>query len=916
MSYDGFISYSHAADGELAPALQEALQRLAKPWYRRRALAVFRDETGLSVDPNLWGAIATALEDADWFVLLTSPQAAGSTWVNREIEHWISRHGTDRILPVVTAGTWRWDPATGDFTDDSDAVPDALRGAFSHEPRHLDLQWAREESQLNLRNGRFRDAAAELAAPMHGRTKDEIEGEDVRQHRRTIRLAWAAAGALALLAIAAVMSAVFAVRNADRADQRRIEAEAQRLVAQSGANLSEPDLAFLLAAHADRLDSSLDTQGALLSSLASRPEFRERLRVGVPVASVGLSVEADLLALGTESGDVLLYEFSSGEQVGAADGVLGNEVSDLVLHGDGDDLRIVAADIVSIVVLDAGGEVQLTRTDPDGDPFFSLAVDAASGRVAAGTGLGKVLVWDETEVTPSVEIEAHAGGELTAVDGVAWASEGDLISAGRDGAVRRWDLSDASEPVWELDHRETEPGQYVNSLATIGTDRLVTGGSGGLVQFWDASTGEPAGPGAVPTHSAAVRQVVATGAAPDDGSVASVAEDGTLVYWNDRTGFPFSPIPVHQGIATGVAWDPADPQVGATVGQDGSALILDYGPSSRVPLASVSRDWSEPSGAVLSPDGARLAVAQGTSLVLTDADSPDPEGPSVEVSDIVEQVRFTPDGRAVVAGLSDGTIVTWDGSGDGGLQVVDAHQGAVTQLAISPDGTTVASGAVPLDSASGADSTVRLWTMGEGGALTPSDELAVPPAAFGLEFIGDGAQLAVGGQGAFALADLETGEVRRAELEFEATRALAASPDGSTLAVALGDGSVRIFGVDSLRERGTPLRHPARVTGAAFDPTGKVLITVAADGGIRWWDVEGRRPLAPAFMAHPAGGSASLSSAGDLAVTTVLTGDRVALWPLAVDDWIERGCRRHGRNLTRDEAQRFGVADEAQVCPT
>lgn len=37
MAYDAFISYSHAADGRLAPAVQAALPRLAKPWYRRRA---------------------------------------------------------------------------------------------------------------------------------------------------------------------------------------------------------------------------------------------------------------------------------------------------------------------------------------------------------------------------------------------------------------------------------------------------------------------------------------------------------------------------------------------------------------------------------------------------------------------------------------------------------------------------------------------------------------------------------------------------------------------------------------------------------------------------------------------------------------------------------------------------------------
>lgn len=58
--YNAFISYSHAADGEVAPALQHALHRLARPWYRLRALHVFRDQTNLAVNPDLWSGIVKA----------------------------------------------------------------------------------------------------------------------------------------------------------------------------------------------------------------------------------------------------------------------------------------------------------------------------------------------------------------------------------------------------------------------------------------------------------------------------------------------------------------------------------------------------------------------------------------------------------------------------------------------------------------------------------------------------------------------------------------------------------------------------------------------------------------------------------------------------------------------------------------
>jgi hypothetical protein len=83
--YKAFISYSHAADGRLAPTLQSALHRFAKPWHRLRAMRVFRDQTGLGVTPALWGSIQKALQESEYFLLLASPRAAQSAWVDREL---------------------------------------------------------------------------------------------------------------------------------------------------------------------------------------------------------------------------------------------------------------------------------------------------------------------------------------------------------------------------------------------------------------------------------------------------------------------------------------------------------------------------------------------------------------------------------------------------------------------------------------------------------------------------------------------------------------------------------------------------------------------------------------------------------------------------------------------------------------
>ena len=130
--YDGFLSYSHAADGKLAPALQASLQRYAKPWYRRRGLRVFRDQTGLSANPHLWSSIVEAIDSSRFLLLLSSPEAARSEWVGREIAHWVGLARAEQILPVVTDGTWYWDERTGELdVERSTAAHPALRGVFA-----------------------------------------------------------------------------------------------------------------------------------------------------------------------------------------------------------------------------------------------------------------------------------------------------------------------------------------------------------------------------------------------------------------------------------------------------------------------------------------------------------------------------------------------------------------------------------------------------------------------------------------------------------------------------------------------------------------------------------------------------------------------------------------------------------------
>jgi hypothetical protein len=223
--YDGFISYSHAADDLLAPRLQTGLQRFAKPWWKRRAVRIFRDEASLSANPHLWSSITDALDRSDWFVLLMSPDAADSDWVNQEVEYWLEHRDPARIIPVLTDGEFDW--AESNVT--GSAMPPSLRGAFSDEPRWVDLRFARREDQLDLNNAAFRAAVADVSSAIRGIPKDELESEEVLQHRRTTRTAWAAGIGLVVLLALSVVAAIFALDQQNEAEQLAAsEAEARQ----------------------------------------------------------------------------------------------------------------------------------------------------------------------------------------------------------------------------------------------------------------------------------------------------------------------------------------------------------------------------------------------------------------------------------------------------------------------------------------------------------------------------------------------------------------------------------------------------------------------------------------------------------------------------------------------------------------
>ena len=265
--FSAFISYSHAADAQVATALQRTLQRVGRPWWGRSQLRIFRDQTHLAAAPGLWSEIEKCLATSSWFIYLASPQAATSSWVRQELQWWLSRRSAEHVLIVLTGGELVWDRDLHRFdAARSSSLPDELMAAFAEEPLWVDLRWAQSQSvprrTLSMRHPEFREATLTLAARLLSREKDELEGADLREQRRRV---WAVGiGVLALGAttVIAAFGLWFAAERGQRAEQNWREAQSRRLAALADVALTKSDVrsAIQLGVLAWRLDRTAEAR--------------------------------------------------------------------------------------------------------------------------------------------------------------------------------------------------------------------------------------------------------------------------------------------------------------------------------------------------------------------------------------------------------------------------------------------------------------------------------------------------------------------------------------------------------------------------------------------------------------------------------------------------------------------------------
>ncbi|MGD8356903.1 MAG: TIR domain-containing protein [Lysobacterales bacterium] len=254
--YKAFISYSHE-DASWGAWLQKALERYRVPRrlvgapgpfgaIPRRLAPVFRDREDLSSASDLSSQVKDSLGSSETLVVICSPAAARSGWVNEEIRHFIELGREDRIFALIVAG----DPQAQD--PDLRCFPTALtegRDGTPREPLAADARkWA---------DGRLL-AKLKLIAGILGIPLDSLRRRDMQRRQRVWMASMAGVFAVAL---AMGVLAVLAINARNAAENRREHAEelVGYMVGDLKKNLDEVGRLDILEGMGDEVSAYLKT---------------------------------------------------------------------------------------------------------------------------------------------------------------------------------------------------------------------------------------------------------------------------------------------------------------------------------------------------------------------------------------------------------------------------------------------------------------------------------------------------------------------------------------------------------------------------------------------------------------------------------------------------------------------------------
>jgi serine/threonine protein kinase len=342
---------------------------------------------------------------------------------------------------------------------------------------------------------------------------------------------------------------------------------------------------------------------------------------------------------------------------------------------------VVAASLVVI-----GGMASLIWAGLHPKPNLAAAAPATAAPAAAqGQRKGpKVVSAGERKM-----LIAHEGAsECVRVlgDGLS------LLTSGGDKTVRVWDLNTGKQLKQLEGHTDTA---RCIALFPDNVHSVITSSRDGTLRLWDMVTGTEQR-----RYEGHEKQVWWADVSPDGKRLLSCGQDKTIRLWDVKSGVEVRQLLGHEETVTGVAFLPGGKRA-VSCSTDKTARLWD------VPKGAELKSITLPATAyrlALAPDGRRVAVGSGQAVHVWDVETDKVTAFEATMDrGFIEEGRFSPDGRWLLAGGSDGSLHLWDVASAYEQAVVKGMNGKILEVWWVSDSQSFWT--------AGEDGTVRLWEL-------------------------------------------------------------------------------------------------------------------------------------------------------------------------------------------------------------
>ena len=231
--YKAFISYRHLPlDSAVAKKMHRRIEHYIVPRGLRKNGEkklgyVFRDQDELPTSSDLSANIRSALDNAEFLIVICTPETNKSRWVLNEISYFLQHHDRDHVLAVLADGR------------PEESFPAQLTEIRSENGELLDriepMAANLTERSAGNRARTFQVESLRILAPLIGCSFDDLYRREQRYKMQRIGIAFGAAAA-----IAAVFITVLLNRNAQiRANYEQSLRNQSTFLASESLNLLE-----------------------------------------------------------------------------------------------------------------------------------------------------------------------------------------------------------------------------------------------------------------------------------------------------------------------------------------------------------------------------------------------------------------------------------------------------------------------------------------------------------------------------------------------------------------------------------------------------------------------------------------------------------------------------------------------------